>query len=337
MQVSYDNYVINQELYKSFKEPLFLKPDGVRTRYPIGWNGYGRYMPGSLKVKYNGTYADITEEDNGIWYSFNTPPSASDSYEDFTVSYVVRPLDYAFSVGDELGGYKDEEYFLFPNWNNAKGEKNGFWIGKYMASNKGGNIPQSHKTAGRWGYISRVNAIQYSKNKGEGWHLTRNRQWVSIALWVEHIGFDFSTFTINSHNNTDLGIFEMRGDAGWNIVDGIENRNGEIYVFNNTNTDYEDLRISTIGNPGTLALSIRNETQDILNEGVINTKDNSGFIPKNLENSAGFFNSNATCVVYRAGSYSDSRASNGIWSFNNDNQETASYGHVGFRISREVM
>ena len=336
MQVSYDNYVINQELYKSFKEPLFLKPDGIRTRYPIGWNGYGRYMPGSLKVSYNGIPCNITEEDNGIWYNFNTPPSASDSYEDFTVSYVVRPLDYAFSVGDELGGYKDEEYFLFPNWNNAKGEKNGFWIGKYMASNKGGNIPQSHKTAGRWCYISRVNAIQYSKNKGEGWHLTRNRQWVSIALWVEHIGFDFSTFTINSHNNTDLGIFEMRGDAGWNIVDGIETRYGEVYVFNDTNTDYEKLNLNISGNNyNSLILSIYNSTKNILDEGVGCTSNNSGFVPKNLEQARGFYSTNNTSILFRGGSTTGD--GKGIWSFSNDLLETSSLGYGGFRISREVM
>ena len=31
-------------------EPLFLDPDGTRTRFPIGWKGVGRYLPGSLKV-----------------------------------------------------------------------------------------------------------------------------------------------------------------------------------------------------------------------------------------------------------------------------------------------
>lgn len=54
-------------------EPLFLKPDGIRTRYPIGWNGYGRYVPGTLRVTYNNLPCNITEEPNGIFFNFSIP------------------------------------------------------------------------------------------------------------------------------------------------------------------------------------------------------------------------------------------------------------------------
>ena len=135
MNIQLGNYAIESwgfpHLIHSFTEPLFLKPDGNRTRYPIGWNGYGRYIPGSLKVKYNNVECDITEEDNGIFYNFSVAPAANTNYSDFEVEYMVRPLDYAFSTGAIEGGYEGEEYFLFPNWNNALNEKEAFWIGKW--------------------------------------------------------------------------------------------------------------------------------------------------------------------------------------------------------------
>ena len=152
---NYCEYGRFNHLIKPQKEPLFLKPDGVRTRYCIGWNGYGRYISGTLRVTYNGLPCNISEEENGIFYNFSIAPDANTNYDDYEVSYMSRPLDYAFSTGSIEGGYPGEEYFLFPNWNNALGEGDAFWIGKWEASNDGNNILQSKSGVEYWYNITR--------------------------------------------------------------------------------------------------------------------------------------------------------------------------------------
>ena len=117
-------------------EPLFLPPDGTRTRFCIGWNGHGRYVAGSLDIRRNGTPltagTDYTEESNGVFFNFKTAPAATDTINSYLISYTPRPADLAFSTGATGSTYAGEEYFLFPNWDGADTIGDAFWIGKNL-------------------------------------------------------------------------------------------------------------------------------------------------------------------------------------------------------------
>ena len=373
MQVFYDNYVENQALYHTFNEPLFLKPDGVRTRYCIGWNGYGRYLSNTLKVTYNGLPCSISEEDNGIWFNFDIAPGANTNYEDYTISYVARPLDYAFSVGLPEGGYTGEEYFLFPNWNNALGEGNGFWIGKWEASNNGSNIPQSKSGVNLWNNITRDSAINACKSKGNKFGMMRNRQWVSIARWCDHhaiyvkgniygnntnnLDGDNTTLTQSgggynayngyhfvtgntvpdtwSHNGKSGGIYNLTGNV-WEFIDGLENRNGEIYIYDEDD-NYVDsgVSVSSSGNGDRDIVDIVNTSQDILNEGIANTVDTQGYVPSNLDDDYAWYNNGQTNLLLRGGC-SIYGLQCGLWTFNVANALSVSSWNGGFRVARKL-
>ena len=346
-------------LIQQQNEPLFLKPDGVRTRYCIGWNGYGRYLPGTLKVTYNGLPCNISEESNGIFFNFDIAPSGN--YNDYTVSYAVRPLDYAFSTGNELGGYKGEEYFLFPNWNNALGEGDAFWIGKWQASNRS-SMPQSKAGMSPWTNISRDSAINACKNKGNGFNIMRNRQWVSIALWTSHheihvkgyIRDDNSDLdgdgtplsklggTVTgpiipdtwNHNGRSNGIHHMVGYV-WEIMDGLENRSGEIYIYDE-NGNYIDSGVSVRDSSGDNIVDITNTSQAILNEGIANTVTTNGYIPSNLDEDYAWYHNGITAMLCRGGTYTYGVKS-GLWTFDIDNSISYSSGIYGFRLSKELI
>ena len=119
-------------------EPLYLPPDGSRTKYPIGWLGLGRYEAGSLRIWKNGISLNplsaFAEEANGVFFNFAAAPPATDSYNDYLVSYVPRAADLAFALGSAGSTYAGEEYFFVPNWINDDGCGDGFWVGRYQAA-----------------------------------------------------------------------------------------------------------------------------------------------------------------------------------------------------------
>jgi len=369
MEVGVSNEIKYQSLIYSHNEPLFLKPDGVRTRYCIGWNGYGRYLPNTLKVTYNGLPCNISEESNGLFYNFEIAPSGN--YDDYKVSYITRPLDYAFSIGDPLGGYPNEEYFLFPNWNNALGEGDGFWIGKYQASNNDSDIPLSKSGVSYWTYITRDNAITACKSKGNGFNIVSNRRWASIARWCDHHeihvkgniygnqisnldgdnttldqcgggyvsnGYRFvtgNTFPDTwNHNGKSNGIHNMVGNV-WEFIDGLENRYGEIYIYDE-NGNYIDSGISVSSSSTGDIVDITNTSENILNEGIANTVNTNGYIPSNLDKDYGWYNNGQTSILLRGGS-SGNDLQCGLWTFDVSNTLSFSYRHVGFRLSRDLI
>ena len=201
-------------------EPLFLKPDGTRTRFPIGWEGKGRYIPGTLKLYRASDNSPIDpdtygEEPNGVFFNFTSAPTGN--YNDILVKYFVRPEDYAFSQGTADSAYPDEEYFLFPNWRNAKTCGDAFWVGKYAASRAdatttsqgSSNTPVSKKGKPSW-VVTRWDAqVASCLTKGHGFHCIRNREWVSIALWTEHMGIEVYG-NVNGYNSNGSNI-DMRG------------------------------------------------------------------------------------------------------------------------------
>ena len=196
-------YVSTNSLFEgihSVSEPLFLNPDGNRTRFPIGWEGKGRYIPNSLKLVRMSDNTELdpntyAEEDNGIFFNFVNAPAAG-AYTDIEVRYLVRPDDYAFSQGTEFSAYPGEEYFLFPNWNNAKGCGDAFWVAKYTAahadattSSQGtSSIPVSKKNVCSWTNTTWQAQVNSCPTKGTGFHCIRNREWISIAMWSDKIG-----------------------------------------------------------------------------------------------------------------------------------------------------
>ena len=366
---NYCEYGRFNHLIKPQKEALFLKPDGNRTRYCIGWNGYGRYIPGTLRVTYNGLPCNISEEDNGIWYNFSVSPSGN--YDDYEVAYVSKPLDYAFSIGAVEGGYEGEEYFLFPNWNNALGEGDGFWIGKWGASNNGNNIPQSKSGVNLWGNITRDNAISVSKSKGKGFNIVTNREWISIARWCDHheihvkgniygnqtnnldgdgttlaqtgggynasSGYHFVTGTTFpdtwNHNGLSNGIHHMVGNL-WDAVDGLENRSGEIYIYDESG-NYVDSGVSISSSGTTNIVDITNTSEVILNEGIANTVDTGGYVPSNLDEDGMWCNNSQTNVLLR-GSSSFYGIQCGLWAFNVSSPLSYSRWDYGFRLARKL-
>ena len=366
-----NQYSIN--IISNQSEPLFLKPDGVRTRYPIGWNGYGRYVPGTLRVTYNNLPCNVTEEPNGIFFNFSIPPESSSLYTYYTVSYVVRPVDYAFSTGSIEGGYPGEEYFLFPNWNNAKGEGDAFWIGKYQASNNGSNIPQSKPFSNLWNSITIANAINYSKSKGKGFGIVRNRQWVSIAQWTDHhsihitgnrfgkqidnldgeyttldscgggyIGKDTYYFVTGNtvpdnwnHNGKSTGIHNMVGNI-WEWNSGLENKAWEIYIFDDNNTNLIDSGVSTSNSANNPIIDIVNTSPDIFNEGITNSASTDGYIPSNLDGAYMWNNAGKMNVSMRGASMDDGLRC-GIWALSVAVPRILPNWTVGFRLSRDIV
>ena len=201
--------------YKEEEEPLFLNPDGVRKRFPIGWNGHGRYIPGTLKVFKGDSQIEpdnIKQEYGGIFFEFATAPEKG-SHTDYKVKYIPRPNDVAFSTGAKGSKYEGEEYFLFPNWLNAAGEDEAFWIGKYTLSrsdatvdSKGSSaIPVTKKGVRTWTTYTNSGWDDVCNSKGPGFHRMRNREWMSIAYWQEAMGIapDGNKFGYDNAANMD--------------------------------------------------------------------------------------------------------------------------------------
>jgi len=205
----------------SVEEPLFLNPDGTRKVFPIGWEGKGRYIPGSLRLyrASDNTLIDKSiyhEMDNRVSFEFNTAPAAG-NYTDIKVKYLVDPVDYAFSQGTSDSPYPGEEYFLFPNWNNAQGIGAAFWVGKYAASRAdatttsqgSSTTPVSKKGKCSWVNTRWDAQVAACPTKGTGFHCIRNREWVSIALWCDKMGLQVYG-NINGYNTGGTNI-DMRG------------------------------------------------------------------------------------------------------------------------------
>ena len=183
--------------YYQESEPLFLDPDGTRTRFPIGWKGVGRYLPGTLQV-YTASgekVSGITEEDGGVFFNFSSAPPAG-SYKDYVVKYVPRPDDVAFSKGLSNSSFPGEEYFLFPNWIAGPGIGDAFWVGKYQASRSDATTSSQGTStilASRKN-VCPVTNVAYStwntliSNKGSRFHRITNREWSNVILWSLKMG-----------------------------------------------------------------------------------------------------------------------------------------------------
>lgn len=208
--------------YYQESEPLFLDPDGTRTRFPIGWKGVGRYLPGTLQVYTTSgeKVSGITEEDGGVFFNFSSAPSAG-SYKDYVVKYVPRPDDVAFSKGLSNSSFPGEEYFLFPNWIDGPGIGDAFWVGKYQASRSDATTTSQGSStilASRKN-VCPVTNVTYStwntliSNKGSRFHQITNREWSNVILWSLKMGIKITGncygYVNSSYVNIDVEGTDM--------------------------------------------------------------------------------------------------------------------------------
>jgi len=363
----------------SVSEPLFLNPDGNRTRFPIGWEGKGRYIPGTLRLVRMSDSTELdpatySEESNGIFFNFNTAPAAG-SYNDIAVRYLVRPEDYSFSQGTKYSAYPGEEYFLFPNWNNAKGCGDAFWVGKYAASNGGNNVPVSMKGKVSWVNTAWQTQVASCAPKGTGFHCIRNREWVAISLWTKEMGIDvygnFNGYNTGGTNIDMRGIgtnitsdmadtsdnyhkiltgtgpdsFRHNGKAGgisdlggnvWEAVDGLQLRNGVPYILDESNSTYVALSSSDITSWSSTS---SNKVYYYINNST-NDLLNEGLPVETAglqvsNDDILWKNNSGTRICYRGGSC-DYGTGAGVWTLQLYNDVSNSGWDAGFRLARAL-
>lgn len=142
-------------------------------------------------------------------------------------------------------------------------EKNVIWVSKYLncvVNNRAYSLPMKDPKVN----VNFDNALQYSKNKGEGWHLLQNGIFAALSLWSEKNGtiprgntkWDVShekewergvnTYINGSngggriatgsgpvtwnHDHTESGIADLCGNC-WEWVSGARLVNGEIQII----------------------------------------------------------------------------------------------------------
>lgn len=348
-------------------EPLFLKPNGSRTRFCIGWNGIGRYKPGSLLIWKKGISmkpgTDFLEEENGIFFNFSKAPAITDLYTDYEISFVPREADVAFSTGATGSAYEGEEYFLFPNWLEAAGCGDGYWIGKYKASRNTatatgegtGTVPTSKKGVIPWASITFTAASAAAVGKGNGFRLVRNREWMNIALWckdmdiypsgnsasgVDGIGvagtpdstcggrtLTGSGPTTWNHNLRAGGIADLVGNI-WECVDGVQLVGGVLWTYNADNILTSTGISPCFGTSGG-SFSLLRTDEAIKNDGIPATGTG---LP--VKGSDGFwFSTSGTTVLYRGGCWSGASL-DGLCTFSVNNAASNSHTDIGFRLGK---
>lgn len=345
-------------------EHLFLPPDGARTRYPIGWRGVGRYTAGSLRIWKNGVSlipgTDFNEEANGVFFNFIQPPPISAEYLDYLISYVPRPDDLAFATGQTTG----DEMFLFPNWLEATGIGDAFWIARHIASRAdatstaGGSstTPTSKKGVVPWCNINFNDAKTYCAAKGTGWHLTLNREWCNIARWcklmnirpagnsasgadgTESVGTPDPTVsgrTLTSagpitwtHSGRADGIHDFIGNV-WKWIDGLQLINGVLFIFNENNELISTGISPTFGTSGGSFGFLRTEP-NLVNECIPATSGES------IGANDGFwFNTSGTMGLLRGGNWGYGSLG-GLFAFHVDSAPSYVDAGIGFRLCKSL-
>lgn len=349
-------------------EKLFLIPDGVRTRYCIGWQGVGRYTAGTLRIWKKGLSLapafDFTENANGLFFEFAVPPAASDSINDYLIGFVPRPDDLAFSKGTS-GDYLGEEYFLFPNWLEAGGVGDGFWLAKYLASKNTatstgeglGSVPTSRKNVVPWCNLTATIMQSSCLSKGTGFRIPRNREWSNVALWCKHhniypagnsaSGSDGmgvagtadptvagrtltgTGATSWNHNLMDSGISDLVGNV-LQLTDGVKYISNVLYVYDATNTLINTGVSPAFGTSGGSFNLLRTD-EALKHECIPATGAGTP-----IKGSDGFWFAAGDMVLYRGG-YWGSGALDGLFAFSVYNAASNVYAYCGFRLARDLQ
>ena len=262
--------VINANNFPTFfadgavTEPLFLPPNGTRTKYPIGWRGLGRYTQGSLRIWRSGVKllpgTDYTEEANGVFFDFAVAPSSVDKITDYVICYVPRAADVLKTQSRNL--------FMVPNWLNSIGLDECSFIGRNIASRSNATATSAGSTTTAQSAQGVVPWVSLSRDAARnaciaaGGHLTRNREYGNIIRWqIAHdiypTGNSVSgadgmgvaaapdptqagrTLTGSgpvtwAHNLLAGGILDLVGNC-WEYTEGLELRDGVFWVENVNN------------------------------------------------------------------------------------------------------
>jgi hypothetical protein len=262
--------------------------------------------------------------------------------------------------------YSGEEYFLFPNWLEADGCGDGFWIGKYQASrntatNTGegsGTTPVTKKNIIPWCNLTFTAASAAATAKGNGFHMVRNREWCNIALWcklmnlypegnitsgVDGVGIagtpdaTCSGRTLTgtgpvtwNHNLRDSGIADMVGNV-WEMIDGIQLVNGTLWIYDANNALVSTGIAPAFGTSGNTFLLLRADTiiakDCIPASGTgISYKGSNGF----------WFANSGTTVLLRSGSWGLGTLG-GLFTFYADaTAASISSVGIGFRLAKSL-
>ena len=348
-------------------EPLFLPPNGSRTKFCVGWSGLGRFTAGSLRIWKNGLSLNpltaFSEEANGVFFNFAVAPSASDLYTDYLVSYVPQTADKAFALGSVGSTYAGEEYFFFPNWLQAVGIGDGFWIGRWQAarntatntSEGAGTTPVSKQGIIPWCSLTFSTAQTQAAAKGTGFHLVRNREWANVALWANlfnlyPVGNSVSGVdglgvagtpdpTVSgrcltgtgpvswNHNLQTRGIADMVGNV-WEWIDGLQLIGGVLWIFDSNNSLVSTGVSPSFGSSGGSFNLLRT---DYPNECVPAT--GSGTV---IKGSDGFWYTNTgTMGLLRGGAWPYGSLA-GLFTFSVGAAPSASDTSFGFRLAKSL-
>jgi hypothetical protein len=137
------------------------------------------------------------------------------------------------------------------------------------------------------------------------------------------------------HNGRIDGISDLTGNV-WECVDGIQLRNGTVYVLDEDNTTYVALPAGSITSTNYVSSSgtikfINNSTNDLFNEGL--PVDSAGMAV--LGDDVLWKNNSGTRICYRGGR-SGIGSIAGIWALTLTDYVSSSYWSTGFRLARAL-
>lgn len=221
-------------------------------------------------------------------------------------------------------------------------ERDGFWLGKYEASNQNG-LPASVPNVLPWTNISTTDAIATAKlrnrNGQSGWHIQNCFEYwfVSLLMMIELGTPDFYTNIgaggqgglqkCGSTNAVWRGLHEHWANA-WEIVDGVKmDANGIVQVFDKTGEHY----VSTGKKLADAGIARGSTTGVDFSDAFIPADDSQGSRFSSTLSDGCWTGTNTITLL--SGSYNEGTNAGGF-TFYGGWTASQSGGHVGFRLAK---